>query len=127
MTANSAFKISVFPGDGIGAEVIEPTVHLLQILERQIGGFSFQFESEQAGARHYLETGTALPEEAMQRAEGADAILLGAMGLPDIRYPDGREIAPQLELRETFELFAGVRPVRTRPGAPNPLSDPRAQ
>jgi len=124
---NSAFQISVFPGDGIGQEVIDPTVALLQVLERDVGGFSFTFAPEQAGARHYQETGTALPEDAMKRAQDADAILLGAMGLPDIRQADGREIAPQLDLRENLELFAGVRPVKTRPGAPNPLSDPRAQ
>jgi 3-isopropylmalate dehydrogenase len=124
--ANSAFQISVFPGDGIGGEVIDPTVEVLKLLEKQIGGFSFRFESEKAGAQHYKDTGTALPDDAMKRAESSDAILLGAMGMPSIRYPDGREIAPQLELRENLELFAGVRPVKTRPGAPNPLSDPRA-
>src|SRR3546814_2028856 len=50
-----------------------------------------------------------------------------AMGLPDIRYPDGREIAPQLDMREQFELFAGVRPVKILPGAPACLADPRAR
>lgn len=124
--SNSAFRISVFPGDGIGAEVTDPTVAILSKLAEDIGGFSFDFVSEQAGAQHYADTGTALPDEAMARAESADAILLGAMGMPHIRYPDGREIAPQLDLRERLDLFAGVRPVKTRPGAPNPLGDPRA-
>ena len=127
MSANTAFQISVFPGDGIGPEVIDPTVAILQTLRDRVGGFDLSFQSEAAGAAHYKETGTALPEEAMSRADKADAILLGAMGMPDIRYPDGREIAPQLDMRETFELFAGVRPVRTLPGAPVPLGDPRAQ
>jgi len=63
----------------------------------------------------------------MKRASEADAILLGAMGMLDIRYPDGREIAPQLDLREEFELFAGLRPVKTWPGMTVPLGDPRAQ
>lgn len=123
---NAGFQISVFPGDGIGAEVVDPTVAVLDLLVREIGGFALDFVSEMAGAGHYEETGKALPDAALRRAEAADAILLGAMGRPDIRYPDGREIAPQLDLRERLELFAGVRPVRTRPGAPNPLSDPRA-
>jgi len=127
MSANTAFEISVFPGDGIGPEVIEPTVAILEHVKNRIGGFDLRFHSEAAGAAHYKETGTALPEEALARADKADAILLGAMGMPSIRYPDGREIAPQLDLRETFDLFAGVRPVRTLPGAPVPLADPRAQ
>ena len=59
-------------------------------------------------------------------AAGADAILLGAMGHPEIRYPDGREIAPQVDLRERLGLFAGVRPIRTQPGMPVPLADDRA-
>ena len=127
MSANTAFEISLFPGDGIGPEVIEPTVAILETLRDRVGGFDLRFRPEAAGATHYQETGTALPEEALARADKADAILLGAMGMPSIRYPDGREIAPQLDMRETFELFAGVRPVRILPGAPVPLGDPRAQ
>ena len=48
------------------------------------------------------------------------------MGLPSVRYPDGTEIAPQLDLRMDLGLYAGVRPVRTIPGLPTVLSDPRA-
>ena len=48
----------------------------------------------------------------MQACRDADAIFLGAMGLPDVRWPDGREMAPQLDLREQLELYAGVRPAR---------------
>ncbi|NQW08993.1 MAG: isocitrate/isopropylmalate dehydrogenase family protein [Alphaproteobacteria bacterium] len=126
MSANTAFRISVFPGDGIGPEVTHPTVEILRAVQKRLGGFDLRFEEEAAGAAHYAETGTALPDAAMKRASEADAILLGAMGMPSIRYPDGREIAPQLEMREQFELFAGIRPVKTRPGAPVPLADPRA-
>jgi 3-isopropylmalate dehydrogenase len=62
----------------------------------------------------------------MQAARGADAILFGAMGLPTVRYPDGTEIAPQLELRDELDLYAGVRPIRAIAGVPLPLADPRA-
>ena len=70
--------------------------------------------------------GTDIPDAAWAAAEGADAILFGAAGDPEVRYPDGREIAPQLDLRERLELFAGVRPLRLLPGARSPLADPRA-
>ena len=53
-------------------------------------------------------------------------MLFGAAGDPNVRYPDGMEIAPQLDLREHFQLFAGVRPLRLLPGARSPLADPRA-
>ncbi len=62
----------------------------------------------------------------MRDCEKADAILFGAMGMPDIRYPDGTEIAPQLDIRVQFELYAGVRPIRAIPGLPGPLRDARA-
>lgn len=127
MSVNTGFRISVFPGDGIGGEVIAPTVEILKRLERDIGGFSMSFGEEKAGAAHFVETGVSLPDEAMRRASEADAILLGAMGLPTVRQEDGREIAPQLDMREQFELFAGVRPVKTYPGMTVPLADPRAQ
>ncbi len=127
MSVNSELHVAVMPGDGIGVEIMPPCVELLQRLARDLGGFSFRFENLEAGAAHYQRSGTALPEEALASAQAADAILFGAMGLPDIRYPDGREIAPQLDMREKFELFAGVRPVRTFPGLPIPLADPRGQ
>ncbi len=63
----------------------------------------------------------------MDAAARADAILLGAMGLPSVRYQNGTEISPQLEFRERLGLYAGVRPVRLLPGTPTPLADPRAR
>jgi len=127
MPGNAEFHVAVMPGDGIGTEIMPPCVELLERLARDLGGFSFRFETLEAGAAHYQRSGTALPEAALARARAADAILFGAMGLPDIRYPDGREIAPQLDMREQFELFAGVRPVRSFPCLPVPLADPRGQ
>jgi 3-isopropylmalate dehydrogenase len=121
------FHIAVFAGDGIGPEVMAPCLSLLDALAARTGGFRLRFDSHRAGAGQYLDTGVALTEEALQAAESAHAILLGAMGLPDVRYPNGTEVAPQIELRERFELYAGVRPVRVLPGVPVPLSDPRAR
>jgi 3-isopropylmalate dehydrogenase len=120
------FQIAVFPGDGIGHEVMAPALSLLQALETKIGGFHLVFESHEAGADLYRRTGIALPDEAMAAAARADAILLGAMGLPDVRYADGREVQPHLDMREKFALYAGIRPVRIMAGAPTPLRDPRA-
>ena len=117
-------KICVLPGDGIGVEVIEATLPILQKVQK---GFSLEFETYPAGAQHYKKTGEALPEKTFQAARDADAMLFGAMGWPSIRYPDGTEIAPQLDLRFRLELYAGVRPVRAIPGIPLPLADPRAK
>src|SRR5665213_75782 len=122
----SSLHIAVLPGDGIGVEVTDEALTLLRHLGTLDRTLSLDFEMLEAGADHYRRTGIALPEAVMRRAEKADAILFGAMGLPHIRYPDGREIAPQLDLPERLDLYAGVRPVRAIPGLAPVLADPRA-
>jgi 3-isopropylmalate dehydrogenase len=121
------FQIAVLPGDGIGSEVMAPCLALLEAAVARTGGFNLAFTSYRAGAALYRETGVALPQDVIDGAARADAMLLGAMGLPSVRYPNGTEVAPQIELRERFGLYAGVRPVRLLPGAPTPLADPRAR
>ncbi len=122
----SSLHIAVLPGDGIGIEVTDEALTVLHHLARIDNTLALDFEMLEGGAGHYRRTGVALSEATIQRAEKADAILFGAMGLPHIRYPDGREIAPQIDLRERLDLYAGVRPVRTIPGIPPVLSNPRA-
>jgi 3-isopropylmalate dehydrogenase len=121
------FRIAVLPGDGIGREVMEPCLALLNTVAAGVGGFRLTLDSYEAGAEVFQRTGVALPPDTLAAADKADAILLGAMGLPGVRYPNGTEITPQIELRERFQLYAGVRPVRVLAGVPIPLADPRAR
>lgn len=121
MRANDSFHIAVLPGDGIGPEVMAPALALLDKVTAAIPDLGLRFTQAPAGAEHYRATGTALPDETVKLCEQADAILLGACGLPHIRYPDGTEIAPQVELRFIFDLYAGVRPARLVPGVPSPI------
>ncbi|MEM6548715.1 MAG: isocitrate/isopropylmalate family dehydrogenase [Pseudomonadota bacterium] len=126
MSNLSDFRIAVFPGDGIGTEITEPTLRLLGRVAARTGGFTLTSQPCDAGAAYYAEHGTALPKPALETAGAADAILLAAMGLPSVRYPDGREITPQIDLRMEFGLYAGVRPVRPVPGVRPILADPQA-
>jgi 3-isopropylmalate dehydrogenase len=121
------FHIVVLPGDGIGVEIMDACLALLERTVPKAGGFRLAFERHGAGAAHYRDTGVAFPDAAARACERCDAILFGSMGLPDVRYPDGTEIAPQLDLRRNLDLFAGVRPIRAIPGIPLPLADPRAR
>src|SRR5690348_1677263 len=121
MLANDAFHIAVLAGDGIGPEVMAPALEILRKVEAATPGLALRFSKAPAGAGHYRDTGTALPEATVRLCEEADAILLGACGLPHIRYPDGTEIVPQIELRFIFDLYAGVRPARLVPGVPSPI------
>ncbi len=126
MTNRSDFRVAVFPGDGIGREVTDPTLRLLERAAERVGGIGFAWDPCEAGAETYRATGSALPPTALQAARKADAILLGAMGLPSVRYPDGREITPQIDLRMELGLYAGVRPVRPLPGVRPILASPEA-
>ncbi len=124
--SDNTFRIAVMPGDGIGHEVMAPTLELLDAVAARVGGFAFTFEHHAVGAQTYLESGTALADETLAAADKADAVLFGAAGDPKVRYPDGTEIAPQLTLRERFGLYAGLRPIRALPASPQVLADPRA-
>jgi 3-isopropylmalate dehydrogenase len=120
MSANDALHIAVLPGDGIGPEVMAPALEVLRRMEAK-AGVKFRFTEAPAGANHYLATGRSMPDSTVRLCEEADAILLGACGLPSVRYPDNTEIAPQIELRIQFDLYAGVRPARLIPGVPSPI------
>lgn len=118
-------KLAILPGDGIGMEITKPCVDLVQAALAQVGEPPAIENWLEAGATAYVKTGQALPDETVEGCRAADAILLAAMGDPDVRYPDGTEIVPQIELRFILDLYAGVRPVRSVAGVAGPLADER--
>src|SRR5262249_52280297 len=87
-----------------------------------LGSFTLHMETYECGAECYRRSGEDLPAATVQAAREADAVLLGAMGHPDIRKPDGTELTPQVTLRVLLDLYAGVRPCKLYPGARSPLS-----
>ncbi len=117
----NTIKIAVFEGDGIGPEIMAPTLDLLSLVASTSDAFGFDFVTLPAGAGHYRDHGVALPDASVASAKSCDAILLSAMGLPDVRYPDGTECVPQVEIRMALGLYAGVRPVFVQPGQDAPL------
>ena len=115
----------MLPGEGVGLEVTAAALHVLDAVERRFG-IALRQEPIQGGALYYKEHGLTLEPDGMRRAGAADAMLVGAMGWPEIRFPDGTEITPQIDIRGEYNLFAGVRPIRAIPGVPVALADPRA-
>jgi 3-isopropylmalate dehydrogenase len=115
------FHIAVLPGDGIGAEVMAQAVRVLHAALAGAPDVCLELEELPAGAEEYLRNGDPLPHPTLAACEQADAILLGAMGLPNVRWPDGREMAPQLDLRERLDLYCGLRPIRLYHAADTPL------
>jgi 3-isopropylmalate dehydrogenase len=110
--ASASFRIAVLPGDGIGPEVMTEAIRVLRAVEARLDGVRFVLQEHSVGAGEYLKGGDPLPKVALDACRQADAILLGAMGLPDVRWPNGKEMTPQIDLREILDLYAGVRPVR---------------
>ncbi|NNE89167.1 MAG: isocitrate/isopropylmalate dehydrogenase family protein [Silicimonas sp.] len=119
-------KIAVIKGDGIGVDVADATLALVDAALTGAGAAALEYEEIEAGAGFYAKTGRDIEEGGEELAGEADAIFLGAIGLPSIRHDDGTEIAPHLRLRDRFGLYAGVRPVKAFPNAPQRLADPRA-
>lgn len=113
-------QIAVLPGDGIGPEVTAAGVAVLRVLP----GLDFEFLEMPCGAGEYLKNGDPLPKETIEICRQAEAILLGAAGLPNVRWADGREMAPQIDIREIFGLYAGVRPTKLYNPAHSPLKHP---
>jgi len=115
------FHIAVLPGDGIGPEVTSAAVSVLRAVETGFSSARLELTEYSVGAEEYLRSGDPLPVETMQACRAADAVLLGAMGLPSVRWPDGTEMAPQLDLREQLDLFCGLRPCKLYHASHTPL------
>jgi 3-isopropylmalate dehydrogenase len=120
------YRIAVIKGDGIGVDVTEAALAVVEAARHRVGGFDFDLLPIDAGAKYFAETGRDIETGGEEAAGAADAIFLGAIGWPEVRHPDGTEISPHLRLRERFQLYAGVRPVRAYPNTPRRLADPRA-
>ena len=116
-----SYDIVVVPGDGIGPEVIDAT---LAILDAAWSGPSpLKFMNFPAGAEHFVETGDSFPDETFRACRDADAILHGAAGLPGVVHPDGTEAGLDftLRLRRELDLYANVRPICLQSGVSSPL------
>jgi 3-isopropylmalate dehydrogenase len=123
---STRFKVSLIKGDGIGIAVAESAQQIVDAALKKSSSLTVNWQDVQAGARYFSETGLDIEPGAEQEMMKSDAIFLGAIGLPAVRQSDGTEISPHLRLREIYELYAGVRPVKAYANAPQRLSDPMA-
>ncbi len=117
--APSEFRISVIPGDGIGPEVMDSA---LQVLE-EVGarhGVSFRFDTLPWGCSYFQRHGEMMPPTGLAELSTSNAILLGAVGRPDV--PDHVSLWGLLvPIRRAFDLYVNLRPIRLLPGIASPL------
>ncbi|MBZ4644223.1 MAG: leuB, partial [Deferribacteraceae bacterium] len=107
-------KIAVLPGDGIGPEVMDITLKVLEKVSDKYN-VKFQFDFADVGGIAIDKHGTPLPEHTLTICENSDAILFGSVGgpkwenLPPEKQPERGALLP---LRKHFGLFANIRPVK---------------
>jgi 3-isopropylmalate dehydrogenase len=108
-------KIAVLPGDGIGPEIVAQAVKVLNALKSE--GQKIEMEEAPIGGAGYDAAGDPLPEATLKLAQGADAVLLGAVGGPQYDTLD-RPLRPErglLRIRKELNLFANLRPALLYP------------
>jgi len=108
-------KIAVILGDGIGPEVTEQSIKVLNIIAKQFK-HDFNYEHALMGAIAIDKTGNPLPDETIKICLASDAILFGAIGDPKYDNDPTAKVRPEqglLKLRKELQLFANIRPVKT--------------
>ena len=118
---SKAYKIAVIGGDGTGPEVAAEAVKVLQAAARTYG-FGVEFAEFDFGGDRYLSTGEILPDSAVADLSAFDAILLGAIGHPDVK-PGILEKGILLRLRFEMDQYINLRPVKLFPGVETPIRD----
>ena len=119
-------RIALVPGDGIGPEIIAVGKRVLETVQR-IHELDLELFEISASALQYSQTGIAVTEVDYQATLDADAIYLGAIGLPHVRFADGTEINGELMVRwrRDLDLYANVRPLRSYSAIPSLYARPR--
>lgn len=115
------YKIAVIPGDGIGPEVIQEGIKVLEAAG-EAAGVKFDWIYYPHGADHYLKTGEVLSLDSLKAMEKQDAIYLGAVGDPRVK-PGILEQGLLLKLRFFFDQYINLRPIKLYPGVPCPLKN----
>ena len=108
-------RIAILPGDGIGPEVMNEALKVLDVISQK-SGIKFDFNKGLVGASAIDEYGDPFPDQTKSICDESDAILFGAIGDPKYDNDPKAKIRPEdglLEMRKYLELFANVRPVKT--------------
>ena len=116
------YRIASVPADGIGPEVIDAGLEVLEAVVARDGGFSLAVDHYGWGSDWYRKHGEFMPSDGLAQLRTADAIYFGAVGDPHI--PDHVSLwGLRLQICQGFDQYANVRPTRILPGVTSPLRD----
>jgi len=116
-------RIAVIGGDGIGPEVVEAGIRVLEAATEGDGTSALTFTRFPWGCEYYLEHGRMMPEDGLETLAGFDAIYLGAVGWPTV--PDHISLwGLLLPIRRGFDQYVNLRPARLLRGIESPLARP---
>lgn len=119
---NERHAVVIIKGDGIGPELVDATMVVLEAVETVLETFHLQVQFHRGGGELYRETGSNLSDDSIAAIRRADATMKGPVGLPDVRLRDGTEAGVLGGvLRTGLDTYANVRPIRMLPGVPVPI------
>jgi isocitrate/isopropylmalate dehydrogenase len=116
-------NILVLEGDGIGPEIASATMRVLDTASEAFA-LDLRFTRLPTGLTSLKASGTTFPPRTLQAARDADGIILGPVSHNDYPPPAQGGVNPSGALRKGLDLYANIRPARTRPGFPRPHCKP---
>jgi tartrate dehydrogenase/decarboxylase/D-malate dehydrogenase len=120
----SNYKIALYPGDGIGLDVVAEVAKVLRAAASRFG-FTLEMTEFNWGHRYWRETGKVAPDDFLDTLRAFDAIYLGAVGDP-AHLPDHITLTPLIKMRQSFDQYVCLRPAQLLPGVRTPLADKKA-
>lgn len=114
------YNIAAIPADGIGPEVVDASLEVLEALEQRTDDLRFKVKSFDWGSDYYRKHGVMMPDDGLTQLKAFDSILFGAVG--DQQVPDHVTLwGLRLQICQGFDQYANVRPTRVLPGIESPL------
>ena len=114
------YKIALIPGDGVGIEITDEAVRVLDAAA-DIHGFEVATESFDWSCDRYLATGAMMPDDALNTLSAFDSIFLGCIGDAD-KVEDHISLQMLLTIRKGFDQYVNLRPIKLYPGVSTPIS-----
>ncbi len=119
---SKTYKIAAIPADGIGPEVINAGIQVLEALSKRYDSLRFEVTTFDWGSDYYKQHGKMMPDDGKQQLAPFDAIFFGAVGAPDV--PDHITLwGLRLPICQGFDQYANVRPTKILPGIQAPLAN----